>query len=183
MYIIWRHYATWVYQHICIIRDIWSKNMSCQMGVMLMLLYIEIQTVSYWAYKHYQCTFLKLNKHKNLVSCKSVILLIYRSGKMPSTWTCLDSLNKSFAVLIQLLFKSQSFKGKAIALALKSINCFCRWASKINSYVWPIFTLINTFAFQMLSLCNKKHFQTLWRGNVITITNKEFKRVYSEKWP
>jgi hypothetical protein len=50
--------------------------MSCQKGVMLMLLYTEIQTVTFGR--------MNTNKPKNLVSCKSIILLIRPSGMMPS---------------------------------------------------------------------------------------------------
>jgi hypothetical protein len=47
------HHARRVYRHICIIGDTWSKEnkivrcMSSQKGVMLMLLYTEIQTVTF----------------------------------------------------------------------------------------------------------------------------------------
>jgi hypothetical protein len=36
-----------------------------------------------WAYEHLKCTFVKPNNSKNLVSCKSVILMIHPSGMVP----------------------------------------------------------------------------------------------------
>jgi hypothetical protein len=57
--------------------------MSCQRGVMLTLLYTEIQTVTFGR-MNTNNTHLSKQIGENLVSCKSAILLIRPSGMTPS---------------------------------------------------------------------------------------------------